>query len=300
MRQFRARRKTHEILADEHAGLLLRTVAVVGVVIPVKIGLGGRSEKAEEDLLAGRECIEARNDKAPRAVERKRSLADTVGGGTLHHAVVGDAQLQKPFAETAVDGTQCPPDGQKAPLLLRKVRFGAERRPEGDDPQLLGGQIGDIGLDLLDLLDVAEEHRGVDPILVDRVEIRKEHVAPEIEVVERLGMVFRIDAVELGDQTQPVARAELRDLGHQLIDGCPLGLPHRTAYPGGEGFGEEEPRTARGKEHGAIGKRLPVTGIQVCSDLFEKGFHDPETQGRLLQLLLFKAEDAAAHELLAG
>ena len=47
VRHIPARRELHDVLAHEHPGLLLGAVFIIGVVIPVEIGLGSRREEAE-------------------------------------------------------------------------------------------------------------------------------------------------------------------------------------------------------------------------------------------------------------
>ena len=47
VRHVPARRELHDVLAHEHSGLLLGAVFIIGVVIPVEIGLGSRREEAE-------------------------------------------------------------------------------------------------------------------------------------------------------------------------------------------------------------------------------------------------------------
>ena len=275
MREFGPRRELHDVLAHEHARLLLGAIPVVGVVVPVEVGLGSGRKELEKPLLALRQGVEPSHHEAARPVERERPLADALGGGTLHHAVVGDAQCGEPLAEAAVDRAERPPDGQETALLLREVGLLAERRPEGDDPQLGRRQVGYIGLDLLDILDVAEEHRGVDQVFVHRVEVREQHVAPEVEPVERLVVVLRIDTVELGDQPQAVTAPQARDLGHQVVDGHPFGLPHRPVCDPCEGIDEKEPGAPRRKEHGTLGKGLAIAGIKISGDFAQKGLHHP-------------------------
>ena len=275
VREFGTGREAHDVFAHEHSGLLLRIVLIIGVVVPVEIGFRGRGEKAEQLLLALGEGVESRHDEAPGRREGELAAAQTVGGGALHHAAVGDTQLRKPLAEAAIDRSQRPPYRQKAPLLLRKVGLGAERRPEGNDPQLRGGEVGNVGLDLPDLLDIAEKHRGVDPVFVDRVEIGEKHVAPEVEFVERFGVVLRIDSVQLRDEPQAVARPEARYFGHQLVDRGPRRLPHRPPGDPREGVGEEQPCTARRKEHGALRQLLAVARIEIRRDFAQETLHRP-------------------------
>ena len=274
VRHVPARRELHDVLAHEHPGLLLGAVFIIGVVIPVEIGLGGRREEAEKLLLTLRQGVEPRHDIPPRLGERVGPLAYAVDGGPLNHAVVGDAQLGEPFAEAAVNRTQGLPNRQEAALLLREVGFVGERRPETQDLQLRGSEVRNVGLDLLDLRDVAEQHRGVDPVFVDGVEVGQEHVAPEIELVERLGVILRIDFIEFGDQPHAVPGAESRNLGRQVVDRHPPGLPHRTPGDARQGVDEEQPRTARRKEHRPFGKSLAVTFVKVPGNFAEKGFHD--------------------------
>ena len=265
-----ARRELHDVLADEHPGLLLGAVLIVGVVIPIEIGLGSGRKEAEEHLFALRQGVETRHDIPSRLREGVPALADAVGSGTLDHAVIGDAQFGEAFAETAVDGSQRLPDGQELAFLGRKVGLVAQRRPEAQDLQLRGSKVRDVGLDLLDLRDVAEQHCGVDPVFVDGVEIRQEHVAPEVEFVERLGVILRIDLVEFGDEPHAVARMQARDFGHEVIDGHPLRLPHGPSGDSSQGIDEKQPRTPRRKEQRTVGQPLAVAFVKVPGDFVEK------------------------------
>lgn len=81
MRHVPARRELHDVLAHEHPGLLLGTVFIIGVVIPVEIGLGGRREEAEKLFLTLRQGVEPRHDIPPRLGERAGPLAYAVDGG---------------------------------------------------------------------------------------------------------------------------------------------------------------------------------------------------------------------------
>ena len=139
--------------------------------------------------------------------------------------------------------------------------------------QLRGGEVRNIGFDLFDIRDIAEQHRGVDPVFVDGVEIREEHVAPEIELVERLGVILRVNFIELCDEPDTVARHEARNLAHQVVDRHPFGLPHGPLGDARQGVDEEQPCTPRRKEQRTVGQPLPVTGIEVLGDFIKKGFH---------------------------
>ncbi len=136
----------------------------------------------------------------------------------MYHPRIGHPQRPEPLAESPIDRAQRLPNGQEAAFLLGKGGFVREIGPESDDFQLDGAQIRNVGLQLLDVGQVAEKHIGVDQVLVDRIEIREEHLPPEIELVEGFGMKFRIDFIQFGHQTHPVADAETRNLAHQLVD----------------------------------------------------------------------------------
>ena len=273
VRHLAPRRKLHDVLTHEHPRLLLRGVLVIGVVIPVEIGLRSGREKPEQPLLALRQGVEARHDIAPRLGKRERPLADAVGGRSLDHPAVGDAQLREPRPEAAVDRPEGLPDRQKTPLLGRKVRLGAQRRPESHDLQLRRCEVGNVGFELLDLRNVAEQLVGIDGVFVDRVEIRQQQVAPEIELVERFVVVLRVDLVELRDEAHAVARTKPRDFAHQFVDRRPRGLPHRPVGNLRQRIDEKQTRTPRRKQHRAFRKRRPVTGIQICGYFVKKTLH---------------------------
>ena len=146
--------------------------------------------------------------------------------------------------------------GPRVFQIARKRRFSSERSacspnedPERKDAQLRGREVGNIGFDLLDLRDVAEQHLRVDQVFVNRIEVREEHIAPEIELVEGFVVVGRVDFVKLGDEPHAVARMQPRYFARQVVDRHPFGLPHRTPGDTPQGVDEKQPRTPRREEH---------------------------------------------------
>ena len=271
--KFRAGRELRHVRTHEHTRLLFGVVLIIRVVVPVKIGFGRRGEEPEKALLALGKGVEPRHDITPGLGEDEPAPADAVGGGALHHAVVGDAERRETLPEAAVDGAEGLPDRQKTAFLLRKVGLLAERGPERKDAQLRGREVGNIGFDLLDLRDVAEQHLRVDQVFVDRIEVREEHVAPEIELVERFVVVGRVDFVELGDEPHAVARMQPRYFARQVVDRHPFGLPHRTPGDTPQGIDEKQPRTPRREEHRPFGQSLAIARIQVGGHLLQKSLH---------------------------
>ena len=277
VRETGARREKFRILAHEHAGFLLGVVLIVSIVVPIEIGLRVGREKAEKNFFALRKRIETGHDVSPRFGEDVFARQDAVGGGPLHHTAIGDAQPAQPLAVAFVDGAQRLPDRQEPAFLLRQIGFGSQRRPETQNAELRRREVGDVGFHLLDFRQVAEKLRGIDAVFVDRVEVRQQHLAPEVEPVERLGMELRVDFVEFGYQTQAVARRQTRNLGRQLVDRAPRGLPHGPfGYPA-QRIGEEKPCAPRGKEHGPLRELLAVACIEIARHLFQKSRrrHDP-------------------------
>ena len=249
MRHGASRREGHDVAPDKHAGLLRRIVAVIVVEIPVELGPGGRGQVLEQLFLALRQRIEARNDEAARTVETELAAAQPLDGRALHHAAIGDSQLLETLAEAVVERPERLPERQEAALLLREVGLLAESRPEGaDEPLLLGREVREVGFELLEFRKVAQQHVGIDPVLVDGVEIREEHLAPEVKAVEGLVVEFAVDFVELGDQPHAVGRPQPRNLRHQLVDGRPAGLPERPADQIRKSVGEEDTGTPRREE----------------------------------------------------
>ena len=174
-----------------------------------------------------------------------------------------------------------PRDRQEPPLLGRKVGLVAQRRPEGlHDLQLTRREVRNIGLQLLDVRDVAKKPVGIHAVFVDRVKVRQEHVAPEVEPVERFGVVLRIDFVEFRDEPHAVPGPQPRDLFHQAVDRCPRRLPHRTPGNLRQRVDEEQPRTTRREENGTFRQSLPVAGIEVRSNFVKETLHDSECAAR--------------------
>ena len=170
--------------------------------------------------------------------------------------------------------------GPRVFQIARKRRFSSERSacspndgPERKDAQLRGREVGNIGFDLLDLRDVAEEHLRVDQVFVDRIEVREEHIAPEIELVEGFVVVGRVDFVKLGDEPHAVARMQPRYFARQVVDRHPFGLPHRTPGDTPQGIDEKQPRTPRREEHRPFGQSLAIARIQVGGHLLQKSLH---------------------------
>ncbi len=127
--KFRAGWKLRHVRTHEHTRLLFGVVLIVRVVVPVKIGFGRRGEEPEKALLALGKGVEPRHDITPGLGEGEPAPADAVGGGALHHAVVGDAERRETLPEAAVDGAEGLPDRQKTAFLLRKVGLLAEQGP---------------------------------------------------------------------------------------------------------------------------------------------------------------------------
>ena len=261
VRKFAPGGKQDPVLAQEHTGLLVGIVRIISIVIPVEIGFGSRGEKLEKPFLALRERVEARHDEPPGLRECETAGLDPLGGRPVYHPRIGHPQRPEPLAESPIYRAQRLPNGQEAAFLLGKGGFVREIGPESDDFQLDGAQIRYVGLQLLDVGQVAEKHIGVDQVLVDRIEIREEHLPPEIELVEGFGMKFRIDFIQFGHQTHPVADAETRNLAHQLVDSRPAGLPQRTFGDAGQGVDKEKPRTS-GREQNRKGRNIvPVSVV---------------------------------------
>ena len=276
MRQLDHRWKRRMVFTHEHSRLLVGVFQIVVVVIPIEIGFGVVLQKTEQHLLAGRKSIESRHDIAPPLGESEIARQQPLGRGALHHTSVGDPLTLQPCAETVVDVAQRPPHSQETAFLLRKRRSVGEIGPElADHLQLFGGQVGDVGLQLLQLVDIAEQRIGVDTVLVDRVEVVEQHLAPEIELVERFVVAGRIDLVQLGDQSDAFARMQSRNLLHQVVDRQPTGLPHRPFGQMRKGVDEEMAGTTGREENVQRRNILSVAPVEIGCDLLQKTLHRP-------------------------
>ena len=272
------RREHPQVVPHEHAGLLFGRADVIIVVIPVEIGLGRGGEEAEQPFLAGRECVESRHSESPGLREREVARLDAFDGGAVHHACIGDAELCEPLAKAAVDGAQRLPHGQEPPFLEREVFAVAEGRPERDDAQLFGRKVRHVGLYLLDVGQVAQQHTGIDQVFVDRVEIREQQLAPEVELIERLVVEFGIDAVKLRDKAHTLDALQARNFAHQLVHGRPPGLPQGTFGHPGQRIHEEQPGATRRKHHGKGRQVVPVPAVKIGGNLVQKTPHRHSTE----------------------
>ena len=123
----------------------------------------------------------------------------TKSADTLIEQITTDRDLQRwltDFVQERID------EGKKWDVRDGILTLGGELFKEKNKDCLLYTSVPDRRADAL------PQHLRVDPVLVDRVEVREEHVAPEIELVERLGVEFRIDLIEFGDEPHAVARMQ--------------------------------------------------------------------------------------------
>ncbi len=267
-------RKGPQVVAHEESRLLCAVLHVVGVVVPVEIGLFVGREVAEEPLLAHRQGVESRHHVAARAGERTLARGQALDRRALDQSRVAHAQGAQPLAEPAVDRGQRAPHVEEAPLLLRQVAVAEQLGPERpQDAHLLGREVREVGLQLLQVGDVAEEPVGVDQVFVHRVEVAQQRLAPEIEAVEGLGMVLRVDLVEFGHHAHVVARAQSRRFGRQFVDGHPLGAPQGPLGHARQRVEEEDTRALRRKEDRELRDPRTVAGVEVGRHLVEKTFH---------------------------
>ncbi len=180
-------RKERQILADEHTGFVLLAVGIPRVVVPQKLRAGAvRGYMLEYALLALRQCVVTCHDITSRGIGAGFARGDPLCRRAVGHALIGHAQRGDPLAETAVYVGQCAPDVQKLAFLFGQRRLVAEAAPECDYALLLGRKIRYVGFELLYLFDVAQQHAGIDHVFVDHVEVGKQHLAPEVELVESL------------------------------------------------------------------------------------------------------------------
>ena len=277
MREFGPGRKQRDVRAHEHPGLLFGVVLIISVVIPVEIGFGGNSKEFEELLFALRQGVESRHYIPPRFGKGERAFGDAVGGGPLDQRIGQRRFSPSQFVATRPYVGHGRKVGGLAAIPLHGLfhRAGRELREVfspvlGQNLQLGGRQVGDVGFDLLDFGDVAEEHLRVDQVFVDRIEVREEHIAPEIELVEGFVVVGRVDFVKLGDEPHAVARMQPRYFARQVVDRHPFGLPHRTPGDTPQGIDEKQPRTPRRKEQRTVGQPLAVAFVKVPGDFVEK------------------------------
>ena len=180
-------RKERQILADEHTGFVLLAVGIPRVVVPQKLRAGAvRGYMLEYALLALRQCVVTCHDITSRGIGAGFARGDPLCRRAVGHALIGHAQRGDPLAETAVYVGQCAPDVQKLAFLFGQRRLVSEAAPECDYALLLGRKIRYVCFELLYLFDVAQQHAGIDHVFVDHVEVGKQHLAPEVELVESL------------------------------------------------------------------------------------------------------------------
>ncbi|EJW92444.1 hypothetical protein EVA_19446 [gut metagenome] len=210
--------EVHQIPFQEFTRLMLvDSLGVEYVIIPVEQGLARLLQYLEQLKLHLVEHIEAHEHILVVGELFGIKLFDDTA---VEHPFIGNALLRQIVAEAVVDRTQLIP--QRDELLLQHGAL--------FDGEILEKQLDGLLLFLvqevificqfLEVLQVAEQLVGIDPIFVDIIEIANQQFAPKVEIVQRLLTLggFSKHLVEFAHQPDRVARFQIRQLLKQITD----------------------------------------------------------------------------------
>ena len=268
--------KHRYILPQETSRLLIAVADIVRVVIPAELTRRSvRLKIFDHTFLALRQSIESHEHIPPRQIDPSTSVLDILGRRTVHHTRIDLPGICETLTQSVINGSQSLPDREELALLLRKRFFILEMAPEGTyDTPHLWRQIRQVGLQHLQVVDVAEEHVGIDHIFVDQIEIPEQHLAPEVELVKRLIVIFGVDLVEVGYHTHLFAHGERRGLAHNVVHRHVLRAPQRFIRQVRQLLRKEQTSTYR-RQHNR--QRRDVAAISVveafCRFGKESGLH---------------------------
>ena len=254
-----------QVAGDEAPCLVVGHIAVV--VVPIEVGPTLAAKGCEQPLLGGLQQVEPDEEVVVVA-------AEVDGVGPLGHvaaesSLVGEPLLTEAPVEVVVDVAHLRPESQE-PLFEYGVMVGREMAEEvSDDVLLLGRQV--VGaVVLVEVAQVGKDLVGVGHALVDIVEVGEQHLAPAVEMVERL-----VDAAHLGEALVKVAD-ELDGVGNltggvlaeQLADGDIRRAPEGGVGQTGQVVVKEKRGALVGKDHGDARQVGAVLAEDIFGDVF--------------------------------
>ena len=210
-----------------------------------------------------------------------------LGQVTVHHPLIGHSLRPEAPAEVLIKRKEDVPDLEETGLHGGVVRIQTDGQPAvpvaemvhemQDGLPLDFRQVAVVVLDILEIRHVSEQVLRVHEELVHVAEVREDHLAPEDELVQGLGLrVYRpVGFVQFQQQADAVGHLTALDLVEEIVDGQGLGRQHgpvRAALPQevAEVLPEEHGRPpVRENEAGPFDIRREIMG----RDLFEEWHH---------------------------
>ena len=206
-----------EIVPHEDRGLVLRVAHPSFGPVPAERREPGVAHPAHHAPLALVQGVEADEDEVLRLREGRgedvgrRPGSEPLGEGAVHLAFIGQAARLQRLPERPVQRQEDVPDLQETALdVLLPLPGGAVPLLEMPEEALQGGalrlrEIGEGVAHVLELGEVGEQLRRVDEVLVHVAEVRQQHVAPEDELIQGLGLGvdLAIASVQLQEKRHP-------------------------------------------------------------------------------------------------
>ena len=287
-------RKVADIVPHEDRGLVPRVAHGFRDIVPAELRQAGVAEAPQDRLLALVQGVQAHEHEAALLREHARedvghglAAFQALGQVAVHHPLVGHPLRAETRPEILIEREKDVPDLQEAGLhggIVRVQPDGqaavpvAEMVHEMQDGLALDvRQVAVVVLDVLEVRHVGEQVLRVHEELVHVAEVREDHLAPEDELVQGLGLRVHglVGLVQLQQETDAVRHLAAIDLVEEIVDGQRLRRAHRTvraALPQevAEVLPEEHGRPPVGKDEARpfhIGREI------MRRDLFEKWYH---------------------------
>ena len=287
-------REIPDILPHEDGRLVPGVPYGIGDEIPAELRQTGVAEAAQDRLLALVQGVQAHEHEPLRVREHGRQdvgdgLASfqAFGQVAVHHPLIGHSLRPEAPAEVLIKRKEDVPDLEETGLHGGVVRIQTDGQPAvpvaemvhemQDGLPLDFRQVAVVVLDILEIRHVGEQVLRVHEELVHVAEVREDHLAPEDELVQGLGLrVYRpVGFVQFQQQADAVGHLTALDLVEEIVDGQGLGRQHgpvRAALPQevAEVLPEEHGRPpVRENEAGPFDIRREIMG----RDLFEEWYH---------------------------
>ena len=264
-------RELPDVLLHKDGGLVERVPDHLRRVVPAELRQGGVPHLREQEALTLAEGVQPDEDEPFRLGERafqdvpgRHPVLQALGQRPVHHPLIGHSFLPQRLREIPVQGVQEVPDLQEAGLDVL-VRIHGDGQPAGVVPEvghkavhriaLDVRQIGETVLQPLEIGHIGEQGLRVHQVLVHVVEVRQDHVAPEEELVQGLGLGVKglVAGIQLGQKPVPVRHVYAADAVEEVVDGIhrrrgdrPGGLP--LAHHLSQVLAEEDCRPPVGKD----------------------------------------------------
>ena len=287
-------REIPDILPHEHGRFVPGVAHGVGDIVPAEFRQAGVAEAAQNRLLALVQGVQAHEHVPARLREHGRedvghglAAFQALGQVAVHHPLIGHSLRPEAPAEVLIKRIEDVPDLEETGLHGGVVRIQTDGQPAVPVAEMVHemqdglpldlGQVAVVVLDVLEVRHVGEQVLRVHEELVHVAEVREDHLAPEDEFVQGLGLRIHglVGFVQRQQQADAVRHLAAMDLVEEIVDGQGLGRVHRpvrAALPQevAEVLPEEHGRPpVREHEAGPFYVRREIMG----RDLFEKWCH---------------------------